>query len=73
MAGISSLLFVFGIGSAAFSQQPRVDVEKLADNVYLFSYDAHRSLFVATDEAVVATDPQSPEAAKRFVEEIRKV
>jgi hypothetical protein len=48
-------------------------VEELAENVYLFTYEVHRSLFVATDEAVLATDPQSPEAAKHFVEEIRKV
>jgi len=54
-------------------QPPRVEVEKLAENVYLFTYEVHRSLFVATDEAVLATDPQSPEAAELFVKEIRKV
>ena len=73
MAGLLFLLFLSGLESSAPSQEPRVDVEKLADNVYLFTYDAHRSLFVATEDAVLATDPQSPEAAKRFVEEIRKV
>src|SRR5262245_37761963 len=73
MAGIFFLLLVFGFASSALAQPPRVDVEKLADNVYLYTYDVHRSLFVATEDAVLATDPQSPEAAKRFVEEIRKV
>jgi glyoxylase-like metal-dependent hydrolase (beta-lactamase superfamily II) len=52
---------------------PRVNVEKLAENVYLYTHNAHRSLFVATGSAILATDPQSPEAAARFVEEIRKV
>jgi glyoxylase-like metal-dependent hydrolase (beta-lactamase superfamily II) len=55
------------------TEPPRVEVEKLAENVYLYTHNAHRSLFVATDGAVLATDPQSPEAAARFVEEIRKV
>ena len=52
---------------------PKVEVEKLAENVYLYTHNAHRSLFVATSSAVLATDPQSPEAAARFVQEIRKV
>ncbi len=68
MAGIAWVLVLAGL-----AQPPRVDVEKLAENVYLFTYEVHRSLFIATDEAVLATDPQSPEAAKRFVEEIRRV
>jgi glyoxylase-like metal-dependent hydrolase (beta-lactamase superfamily II) len=73
MAGIPFVLGLAGLASAAIAQPRRVDVEKLAENVYLFTYEVHRSLFVATDEAVLATDPQSPEAAKHFVEEIRKV
>ncbi len=67
------LIGLIGVEGAALAQPPRVEVEKLADNVYLFTYEVHRSLFVATEDAVLATDPQSPEAAKRFVEEIRKV
>jgi glyoxylase-like metal-dependent hydrolase (beta-lactamase superfamily II) len=73
MARIALLLFFFGLEGAALAQAPHVGVEELADNVYLFTYEVHRSLFVATEEGVLATDPQSPEAAKRFVEEIRKV
>jgi len=73
MAGIASALSVVGLLCTVVAQPPRVELEKLSENVYLFTYELHRSLFIATDEAVLATDPQSPEAAKRFVEEIRKV
>jgi glyoxylase-like metal-dependent hydrolase (beta-lactamase superfamily II) len=59
--------------SPARSQEPTVEVEELAPNVYLFTYNTHRSLFVTTDEGVLATDPQSTEAATRFLEEIKKV
>lgn len=55
------------------AQEPTVEVEKLADNVYLFTYNTHRSLFVVTDNGILATDPQSVEAAPRYVEEIRKI
>lgn len=58
---------------ALFAQEPTIEVEKLAENVYLFTHNAHRSLFVVTDDAILATDPQSVEAAPRYVEEIRKV
>ena len=49
-------------------------VERLAGNVYLFTDSTHRSLFVATDTAILATDPQgSRERAERFVAAIREV
>ena len=52
---------------------PTVGVDEIADNVYRFSYNNHRSLFIATTEGVLVTDPQSPEAAERYLEEIRKI
>jgi glyoxylase-like metal-dependent hydrolase (beta-lactamase superfamily II) len=57
----------------AGAQTPSVGVDELADGVYLFTYNVHRSLFVVTDEGVLATDPQSAEAAARYVEEIRRI
>ncbi len=57
----------------AAAQEARVSVDELADDVYLYTYNTHRSLFVATDEGVLATDPQSVEAARRYVQEIRKI
>ncbi|MCH7823450.1 MAG: MBL fold metallo-hydrolase [Acidobacteria bacterium] len=56
--------------TAAAVQLPP-EVERLTDNVYLFTNSTHRSLFVVTDEAVLATDPQGSQAnAERFVEAI---
>ena len=55
------------------SQDANIEVEQLSDNVYLYTYNVHRSLFVVTDDGVLATDPQSPQAGRRFVEEIRKI
>lgn len=59
--------------SPAPAQQPEAGVEELAPGVYLFTYEAHRSLFVVTPRGVVATDPQSPERAAAYLEAIRGV
>ncbi len=66
-------LVISGCVVDAFSQEATIGVERLADNVYLFTHNAHRSLFIVSDHAVLATDPQSVEAAPRYVEEIRKI
>jgi glyoxylase-like metal-dependent hydrolase (beta-lactamase superfamily II) len=68
-----SVAIVVAFASPALAQEPAIDVEKLADNVYLFTYNVHRSLFVVTDDAILATDPQSVEAAPRYLEAIRKI
>ncbi len=54
-------------------EEPTIKVDKLADNVYLYTHNAHRSLFVVTDEGILVTDPQSPESATRYLEEVRKI
>lgn len=46
------------------------------DNVYIFRYQNHQAMFVVTKAGVIATDPISygrPQAAKTYVEEIRKI
>ena len=46
------------------------------DNVYVFRYGGHQSMFVVTSEGVIATDPISygrPQAAVTYIEEIKKV
>ena len=50
-----------------------IKVDKLADNVYLYTHNAHRSLFVVTDDGILVTDPQSSESAPRYLEEVRKI
>jgi hypothetical protein len=45
------------------------------DNVYIFRYVRHQSMFVVTPEGVIATDPiglRRP-AAKAYIDEIRKI
>src|SRR6476469_9460888 len=46
------------------------------DNVYVFRYQNHQSMFVVTLAGVIATDPISygrPQAADTYIAEIRKV
>ena len=55
------------------AQEGKVSVEKVAENVYLYTYEIHRSLFVVTDDGILATDPQSAERAGPYLQEIRKI
>lgn len=46
------------------------------DNVYVFRYGNHQSMFVVTPAGVIATDPIAygrPQAAHTYIEEIRKI
>jgi glyoxylase-like metal-dependent hydrolase (beta-lactamase superfamily II) len=71
----------FLASTSAFAQQPaapafattQVDGTK---NVYVFRYQNHQAMFVVTPAGVIATDPISygrPQAAKTYLEEIRKI
>jgi glyoxylase-like metal-dependent hydrolase (beta-lactamase superfamily II) len=45
------------------------------DNVYIFRYGGHQSMFIVTKDGVIATDPISERrpAAKTYIEEIQKI
>ena len=46
------------------------------DNVYIFRYQNHQSMFVVTNAGVIATDPiglRRPQAVTTYVDEIKKV
>ena len=45
------------------------------DNVYIFRYGGHQSMFVVTKAGVIATDPSGERrpAAKAYIEEIQKI
>src|SRR5262245_2386673 len=46
------------------------------DNVYIFRYQNHQSMFVVTPDGVIATDPIGlgrPEAVTTYIDEIKKV
>jgi glyoxylase-like metal-dependent hydrolase (beta-lactamase superfamily II) len=60
------------------AQRPMFATTKVegTDNVYVFRYGNHQSMFVVTSQGVIATDPISygrPQAAVTYIEEIRKV
>src|SRR5438128_1695988 len=69
------------LGAVAWAQQPapppfattKVDG---TDNVYVFRYGNHQSMFVVTSAGVIATDPIGygrPQAVVTYVDEIKKV
>jgi glyoxylase-like metal-dependent hydrolase (beta-lactamase superfamily II) len=64
--------------SVQAQQRPMFQTTKVegTDNVYVFRYGGHQSMFVVTNDGVIATDPISygrPEAAKTYIDEIKKV
>ena len=55
---------------------PPFATTKVTDNVYIFRYGGHQSMFVVTPEGVIATDPIGylrPQAVKTYIDEIKKV
>jgi len=63
--------------AAAAPAAPAFATTKVTDNVYIFRYRFHQSMFVVTPAGVVATDPISGrygvQAAEAYVAEIRKI
>jgi len=60
------------------AQRPMFATTKVdgTDNVYVFRYGNHQSMFVVTSDGVIATDPIGygrPQAVKTYVDEIKKV
>src|SRR5436309_13661153 len=54
---------------------PPFATTKVTDNVYIFRYGGHQSMFIITPDGVIATDPiglRRP-AAKVYIEEIQKI
>ena len=63
---------------AQAQQQPSFATTKVegTDNVYIFRYQGHQSMFIVTPAGVIATDPiglYRPQAVKTYIEEIQKV
>ena len=71
---VSQLVVVLCLSVAGLiAQEGKISVEKVAENVYLYTYEIHRSLFVVTDDGILVTDPQSTERARPYLREIRKI
>ncbi len=63
---------------AAAPQPPLFATTKVegTDNVYIFRYQGHQSMFVVTKAGVIATDPiglRRPQAVTTYLDEIKKV
>jgi glyoxylase-like metal-dependent hydrolase (beta-lactamase superfamily II) len=61
----------------AAEKRPMFETKKVdgTDNVYIFRYGNHQSMFVVTSEGVIATDPIGygrPQAVETYVAEIKK-
>ena len=80
ISAMAAGLLIGGLGAGAkaqTAQAPLFATTKVdgTDNVYIFRYQGHQSMFVVTKAGVIATDPISLRrpAAKAYIEEIRKV
>ena len=65
-------------GALAQQQAPTFATTQVegTQNVYIFRYQNHQSMFIVTPAGVIATDPISygrPQAAKAYLDEIRKI
>ncbi len=79
---IIAAIATLGLTTGAFAQQPPAPPTFAAtkvegtENVYIFRYMNHQAMFIVTPAGVIATDPISygrPQAAKAYLEEIRKI
>jgi glyoxylase-like metal-dependent hydrolase (beta-lactamase superfamily II) len=73
-AAIAGMLSV----AAAAQGRPPIETTKVegTDNVYIFRNVNHQSMFVVTNEGVIATDPIAygrPTGGQTYVDEIRKI
>src|SRR5215472_16054905 len=80
MKSVGLLAIAFGLtvlASPAFAQNaPAVSTKKVdgTDNVYIFRYGGHQSMFVVTSQGVIATDPISYlRPAKPYIDAIKAV
>ena len=85
---LSVAMFASGIAGTSLSQTqtpppaqsapPPFATTKVegTDNVYIFRYQGHQSMFVVTSDGVIATDPIGlgrPQAVTTYIDEIKKV
>jgi hypothetical protein len=67
---------IVGAGAATAQDAPPVSTKKVegTDNVYIFRYGGHQSMFVVTSQGVIATDPISYlRPAKPYIDAIKAV
>ncbi len=67
---------VAAIGSASAQNPPQTSTKKVegTENVYIFRYGGHQSMFIVTPQGVIATDPISYlRPAKPYIDAIKAV
>jgi glyoxylase-like metal-dependent hydrolase (beta-lactamase superfamily II) len=72
---VTAALLASVLAAPALAQQPApTATTKVADNVYIFRYVGHQSMFIVTPEGVIATDPISlRRPAKHYIDAIQAV
>ena len=73
---LAAMALPIAIDAALAQTPPPFATRKVTDNVYVFRYGGHQSMFIVTPEGVIATDPiayRRPQAAVAYIDEIRKI
>lgn len=64
------------ITGQVLAQMPTFETRKITEQVFIYRYMGHQSVFVVTPDGVIATDPIGflrPQAVATYIDEIRKV
>ena len=77
MVALVTLGLVTAVAPAQ-AQSPQFETRKVegTENVYIYRYATHQSMFVVTGDGVIATDPiglARPQAVTTYIDEIKKV
>lgn len=75
---LGALAVCVGLAQAQQPARPQIATTKVegTDNVYVFRNGNHQSMFVVTNDGVIATDPVAygrPNGGQQYLDEIRKV
>jgi glyoxylase-like metal-dependent hydrolase (beta-lactamase superfamily II) len=74
-AAIAAVVFALALAvasqSASAQQEPKRSITKIAPNLYRFQNNFHVSVFLVTDDGVIATDPINADAAAFLEAEIK--
>jgi glyoxylase-like metal-dependent hydrolase (beta-lactamase superfamily II) len=76
-AGMTAAIIASALAATAQAQQPAPPpfaTTKVTDNVYIFRYGNHQSMFIVTPAGVIATDPISERRpVKPYIDAIQAV
>src|SRR3954452_15453977 len=76
-SGMTAALITIVLATPTQAQQPASPpfaTTKVTDNVYIFRYGGHQSMFIVTPDGVIATDPISERRpAKPYIDAIEAV